>query len=104
MLGSEKQIAWANEIKLNFEILIQKNIDDAKRRVETETMPEEWYQTAIILKKNLLDTINKWTAKEIIEKREFLTFSKRHIKLFEDIENCEIKKEKMKKMFEEITK
>lgn len=102
MLGTEKQISWVKQIKKDFENNIQKHVDSAKDRFERNTMPIEWFEIAILLQKSMLDTMKKWTAKEFIDNKNFLNFNSMHIKLYKDIQKCEIKKEKMKEKFKEI--
>lgn len=104
MIGSEKQIKWATEIKNSFVNTMQKEVDNAKRRSQENTMPLEFYQVAICVQNNLLEKISKWIAKDYIENRKFLDFDKTFYPLYNQVLYSESHKQNMLKMYKKITK
>jgi hypothetical protein len=102
MNGSEKQISWAKQIRIEFEEKIQKIVDYAEDRTNRETMPKEYYKIALCLQDSILKTMDNWTAVEYINNRFNSNFETILIKLYEKTINCNKRKEKLEILYKEL--
>ena len=59
MKGSEKQVAWANDIVKKWSNQIKNVVDSAHSRVANKSMPERWAEIADEKSSFLLNRINK---------------------------------------------
>jgi hypothetical protein len=71
MIGTEKQVAWAMQIKASWIAQLDGMVTEATARVNGGTMPTMWLESVTKITDKAKGTLNTWNAKQIIDQRNY---------------------------------
>lgn len=71
MVGSEKQVVWATQIKAGWITQLDDTVTSAQVRLANGSMPAAWLTLVTEIADNAKAKLDNWTAKMIIDNRTY---------------------------------
>jgi len=71
MIGSEKQVAWATQIKAGWITSLNGLVAEARLRVEGGTMPAVWLEIVSEVCGGAAKKLDTWTTKQFIDNKNY---------------------------------